>query len=350
MSALKRVLQAPSTIVWVLLFQLVPTWMLGRFTRSGVNASLGGNALESPERMLASTFELFGTQSGLGGTLGAALVLLLVVTLVLWMVALGGVVGRLHGPLTAADMAGLGMARLPGLVSASAWHLVIRALLVFVPFVVARRALEGGAQSAALLLCFLLLGFSTCALDFARCRVVTAGQPGRHPRTILGSLKDPLRRPGALFASIFWGTLQWVCLLIMPWWTLNHLSDGNPIWVVRGLAVAAVVFGLTRLAVAVEAGAEDFAAQDTEPEDPVPATAATAATAVAAAFERQESEAAREEDSGLGEPVGAGLVGALQETDEPAESAAGEDQEEPAREAQIPEEPVLEEEPVSEEE
>ncbi len=271
MSAFFNVLRKPVVWLWVLVLQWVSVWILSESIRLSVAGGLKGHAWTGGERILPGLFELIMDGGGFMGFVTVLMPALLVVTLLLWIFSLGGVIAGLRESASISSLAAIGLRSAGGVIGVSLWHLPIRLILVVLPFMMARKAFEDGIPLPLLLLILALLCFCSFTLDLARCRVVLWRQSGWHPRTTLAAISDAWRHPGTFGRSALWATLQWFALVAMAWATLNHAgTDSLTLWV-RGLAVAGTLFGLSRLAVAVEASSQapgEFDARSEAPMEP----------------------------------------------------------------------------------
>ena len=147
------------------------------------------------------------------------------------------------------------LAALPGVLATTGWHLLLRALLLAsVGAAFAGLMKLGDWSLAGAVAGLLLLAFSACALDLARCNVVLYGARRFRPATAARGFREALRRPAVLLPSMLLSVGQWACVAGMLALAIDGLGVGHAIWWVRALAVVGVVLGLARVAVAVRAG------------------------------------------------------------------------------------------------
>ena len=99
-----------------------------------------------------------------------------------------------------------------------------------------------------------VIAVCTCALDLARCDVVLHGARRFHPQAAWRGFLHALRRPPVLIRSMLFSFGQWACVAGIGLAAVAGLHGGPAIWLARALAVASIVLGLARLAIAVEAG------------------------------------------------------------------------------------------------
>ena len=177
-----------------------------------------------------------------------------------------GVLRRLHGPATLAELAAATVRGFPGVLVVTLWHLVPRAVLLAAAGALTRQLL--GAQAWGLLgiaLTVAAVAYATCALDLARAAVVLHGAARFHPRTAIRGYLRAARRPGVLLPSMLFSAGQWAAVAAIVGVAVAGAGSGWAIWLARALSVLAVVFGLARMAVAVEAGPEQLQRPPAEP-------------------------------------------------------------------------------------
>ncbi len=261
MSELIQVLRKFRVWLWVLAIQGVAVLLLRVSIGSSVSGGMKGYVWGGGEQFLAGLFELM---SGGGGFLKYFPILsavALLITLGVWWISLGGVIAALRQSSSLSSLAAVGLRSAGGLIGVTLWHIPIRLVLVVLPFVALSKAFEHGIPLPFLLVILALLCFCSFTLDLARCRVVFALQSGWHPRATISAFRDACRRPRVFAKSALWGALQWAALIAIAWATLNHAGTGSLTLWARCLAVAGTLFGLCRLAVAVNAwspGSEGF--------------------------------------------------------------------------------------------
>ena len=257
MSELIQVLRKVGVWLWVLAIQGIAVFLLGKSIGSSVSGGMKGYVWGGGEQFLAGFFELMFGGGGFLGFMPILATAALLITLVVWWISLGGVIAALRQSSSLSSLAAIGLRSAGGLLGVTLWHIPIRLVLVVLPFVVLRKTFEEGIPLPFLLIVLALLCFCSFTLDLARCRVVLTGQSGWHPRSTLGAFRDACRWPGAFAKSALWGALQWSALIAIAWATLNHAGTGSLTLWARGLAVAGTLFGLSRIAVAVNAWSKE---------------------------------------------------------------------------------------------
>ncbi|MCP3959495.1 MAG: hypothetical protein GY719_16735 [bacterium] len=255
MTALRRVLRAPGLIVLVVAIQLVVALILGSGVRAAVGASLVPYSLATDGHLLGATFELFGDHPGLPVGFRQVAVGSSAIALVLWILLAAPVIHRLRSKTPAARLAALAFSQLPAIGVTTLWHLALRIVLLAALGLLTAPLLDHGAWGLlGVAATAVALAISTCALDLARCHVVLHGARGFHYSTALRAYREAVRRPAVLVPSMLLSFGQWTCVAGAVAVAMVMAGAGGTIWLVRGLAVLGVVLGLTRVAVAVEAG------------------------------------------------------------------------------------------------
>ncbi len=253
--ALSRVLRAPGLVAGVAVLHLVLAAGVGFSARSAIGASMAPYALVDNSRLWFAVQELIGTSPGLVAPTGHLMAGSAVIALAFWTLLAAGILHRLRNRAPLPRLAAAAVRGLPGVLAVTVWHLLIRAVLLGVAGAAVTPLLEHGSWGpVGLLILVALLAVSTCALDLARCDVVLHGARRFHPKTAWRGFLHALRRPPVLVRSMLLSFGQWACVAALVWAALAGLHGGPAIWLARALAILGIVLGLTRLAVAVEAG------------------------------------------------------------------------------------------------
>lgn len=254
MKALANVLRAPGLIALVAGAQLVVALVLGSGVALAADLALGRHSLAADDHLFASFLALGGRHPSLKAGYLQTVVGSGVFGLVFWTLLAGAIILRLRSPMPAARLVPKTLAALPGVMATTGWHLLVRALLlVGVGLIFAGLTEFGDWSLAGLVAMLLVLAFSACALDLARCNVMLHGARRFRFTTAARAFGEALRRPAVLLPSMLLSVGQWVCVAAMLALAIDGLGAGQTIWWVRALAVAGVVLGLTRVAVAVRA-------------------------------------------------------------------------------------------------
>ncbi len=255
LGAFNRVFRAPGLVAVVAVLHLLLAGTVGSATRSALGASMEPYALADNSQLWAAILELLGTSPGLLQPIGHLIAGSAVVALAFWTLLAAGILHRLRGPSALPALAAAAVRGLPGVLAVTLWHLLLRAVLL-AAFGAATAALFGAGLwgLAGLAVTALALVFCTCALDLARCDVVLHGARRFHPQTAWRGFLQAARRPAVLARSALLSFGQWACVGGILLAAFAGLHGGPAIWIARALAITGIVFGLARLAVAVEAG------------------------------------------------------------------------------------------------
>ncbi len=253
--AFTRVVRAPGLVAAVVVLHLLLAGTVGSATRSAVGARMEPWALADNSQLWAAILEMLGTSPGLLAPVRHLIIGSAVITLAFWTLLAAGVLHRLRGPASLPVLAAAAVRGLPGVLAVTLWHLLLRAVLLAVAGGLAAALFDAGAWGlAGLAATAVVLAFCTCALDLARCDVVLHGARRFHPQAAWRGFLHAAGRPPVLFRSMLASLGQWACAGGILLAAVAGLHGGEAIWLARTLAVCGIVFGLTRLAVAVEAG------------------------------------------------------------------------------------------------
>ncbi len=252
--AVARVMEAPFLVLAVIAVHFALAGWVGSSVRAAVGASMGPYTVLADGHLFYSVLELLFFHPGLGAGAAQLLTGSAVISMLAWTLLSPAVIRRLKGPIPSPMLAAETVRSLPGVAVVTLWHLLPRAVLLGFAAAVTSRLMGAGAWGlAGILMTFVVLAYCTCALDIARCNLVLHGAPPLHPATALGGYLQAARRPAVLMPSILLGLLQWACVAGIVVAALAGLGSEQAIWLARGLAVLGILFGLTRIAVAVGA-------------------------------------------------------------------------------------------------
>ncbi len=253
--AFVRVARAPGLVAGVAVLHLLLAAGVGFSTRSAIGASVYPYALVDNDQLFFAVQQLVDASPGLLLPARHLIVGSAVISLAFWTLLAAGIIHRLRAPAPLPRLAAAAVRGLPGVLAVTLWHLLPRAVLLALAGVAATPLLTAGWWGpAGILLLAVVLAACTCALDLARCDVVLHGARRFHPSTAGCGLLHAGRRPAVLIRSMLLSFGQWACLGAVVLAAFAGLHGGPAIWLARGLAIAGIVLGLARLAVAVEAG------------------------------------------------------------------------------------------------
>lgn len=254
MNAWRRVARAPGLIALIAVLQLALAAWLGSGVRAAVGASLGPFSLLSEGHLLFAVVELFSSHPGILASYRTALIGSSVFALLLWTVLAPAIILRLRAANPPARIAATALRGLPAVVVTTLWCLLPRGLLLAAAgFATARLMPMGHWGLAGLAVTFIVLAYTTCALDLARCGVMLRGARRFHVATAIGAYREAWRRPSVLLPSMLLSLARWGCVAAMLALAIDQAGAPWTIWTVRSLAIVNVVLGVGRVAVAVEA-------------------------------------------------------------------------------------------------
>ena len=250
----RRVLSAPGWVLAIAAANLLLAWCLGATTRAAFDSVTGRWSVVEGE-IVYGLMEILPEQSGLLLVIRQSLAGTTVLGFLFWTLLAGGVLYRLKEEAPISRVLSRAVRSVPTVAVISFWHLLLRLILVAAAVGIGVGLDKLGAAAwIAPLLGGLIFLFSTCALDLARAHGVLHGARRFHPATALGGFAEALRRPGVLIASMLLGLRRWCAVLAILWLSIDGLSAGHGPWPARGLWVVALLCGLARMGVAVEAG------------------------------------------------------------------------------------------------
>ncbi len=253
--AASRVARAPGLVILVAGLHLALAAGVGLTARSVIGAGMERYTLIDNRQLLFAVFELLGTSPGLLRPTGHLITGSAIISLAFWTLLAAGILHRLRASTPLPRLAAAAVQGLPGVLVTTAWHLPIRVVLLGVAGAATSPLLKHDSWGpVGLLILGSVLALCTCALDLARCDVVLHGARRFHPKTAWRGLVHALRRPAVLARSMLLSFAQWGCVLAVLLAAFAGLHGGPAIWLARGLAILGIILGLTRLAVAVEAG------------------------------------------------------------------------------------------------
>ena len=257
MRALQRALGAPGLILTIFAFQLLLATTVSSSVRVSVGAALGKYAVLADGHLLNHILELLIDHPAIAAGSAAMLAGSSMLGLVLWTLLAAGIIQRLHSPTSPSEVAAAAIRGLPGVIAMTLWQLVPRMILLAIAAAISGWLMKADTWGfLGVLPLVAMLGYVTCALDLARCNVVLHGARRLHVKTALDGFVQAARRPRVLLPSMVFSACQWACVVAILGIAIAGLGTGWAIWVARCLALLGIVFGLSRVAVAVAVGAE----------------------------------------------------------------------------------------------
>ena len=253
--AFGRVARAPGLLITVVLIHLA----LARLVASTVGGALA-RGLEPyfiPENQnpFYAFLERLLSHPGIGATWWQLMSFSSLFSLLLWTALAGGILYRLDRPAPARRVAARTVHFLPAMFAVTLWHLIPRLVLLgcggALTGALMKHASPGAWPAATLTL--LLLFYATCALDLARASIVVGSARPYAWRTAWRGFTTALARPKVLAASMVFSLAQGlttVTLVLLA--VAGFAADYGP-WPARLVSALGIVFGLARMAVAVEA-------------------------------------------------------------------------------------------------
>ncbi len=253
--ALTRVARAPGLVAVVVVLHLLLAGTVGSATRAAIGASMEPYALADNSQLWFAVLELLGTSPGLLVPIQHLIAGSAAIALAFWTLLAAGILQRLRAPAALPTLAAATVRGLPGVLAVTFWHLIPRVLLLAAAGALTAALLGAGAWGlAGIGVTAVVFAFCTCALDLARCDVVLHGARRFHPVTAWRGFLHAARRPPVLIRSMLLSLGQWACAGAILLAVVAGLHGGPAIWLARALAILGIVLGLTRQAVAVEAG------------------------------------------------------------------------------------------------
>ncbi len=252
--AFARVARAPGLVAAVAALQLALAAAVGFSTRSAIGASMERWTVVDNDQLWYAVMELVDASPGLLRPAFQLVAGSAVVALAFWTLLAAGILQRLRAPAPLPRLAAAAVRGVPGVLAVTFWHLLLRAVVLAVAGAAASPLLKSSWWGpAGILLLAVALAICICALDLARCDVVLHGARRFHPQAAWRGFVHAARRPAVLARSMLLSFGQWACTGAVVLAAFAGL-DGEPvIWLARGLTLLAIVLGLTRLTVAVQA-------------------------------------------------------------------------------------------------
>ncbi len=250
-----RVWRSPRLILLLVVVQLATAVWLSAGIRDAIGRSLEPYSVLVDGNVLTLAMALHRDHPGIVSGYQHAVLGSLLVSLVLWTFLSPTVILRLAAAGQAPTVVPSTHWHLSAVLVTSLWHLVPRAVLLGVAGTVTQRLMPHGHWGlVGITVTALTLTVCTCALDLARCHVVLHGARRFHISTALRAFGEAWRRPKVLVTSMLLSLGQWACAATILVIAFNAAGAGSTIWVLRALAILGIILGLTRIAVAVEAG------------------------------------------------------------------------------------------------
>lgn len=248
MTALRRVVRAPGLIAVVGAISLLLAWHVGGMVRAAGAAAMTDYAWPDDGHVMYAVLELFATHPGTAAVAARGLLAAGLLWIAVQALLQGAMVRRLSGSASAADVAAAGVRFAPGVCVQTGWTLLVRAL----PLALVGLA-AGALPPLALALSLAVGAAGTVVADVARARVVLAGAHPFHPRTTLVALRTVFTRPRLLATATTIAIVQMLLPPLVFAAVFTDVGGGAAIWIGRALVLVGTVFGLWRIALAVEA-------------------------------------------------------------------------------------------------
>lgn len=249
MSALRRVASAPWLVLALWAGQIAVALVFGSVLASLVAAAMSPFAALDDGYVFGAVVELLSLHPSVGAAVLAGLATGALVGVLGWTLAAGFVIGRLGG-VRRDELGPRWISTLPGVFVTSLWHLAIRGALLFAVAL----AVAPLPRLVGMLVFAIVLAVSTLALDLARVQIVLHGAPSFHVRTAANAYAQALRQWPLLARILGPWMLQMMTVGASVWLALASLGGESHLWAVRALSLCAVVLGLWRVALVVEAG------------------------------------------------------------------------------------------------
>lgn len=245
--ALLRVLGAPAFVLLLWAAQLLFAKLLAGPARGAAQAGMRGSSWFADGHRLRAVAELLFAEPGVISAIVAALSTSAVLATLFSVVAAPAILTRLAGQRSLATMLSAVGAKLPAILVQTLYGLVFRGLCMGIAAIPAALL---GAYSAPLVL--LIASFPILVLDRARAAVVLDDARPYHPKTFLRAIVHVGKRPlwwlsGAVLESLALSVGIGALVLVAQ----AEFADGS-IWLARIAGLLALIFGLWRVALAVE--------------------------------------------------------------------------------------------------
>jgi hypothetical protein len=247
MRAIRRLVAGPWVWLSVWLLQVCVAWMLAAPVYGAVAATMRQRAWLDDGHRLFAVAELFADHPAVVSVIVTAVVSASVLSVVLWIVASGGVITRLAG-LSRGREALADTARfLPEIAVQSAYGMVGRAVLLGLGGVLAAQNTLAGIVALAV-----LLPLSAFAADAARVLAIFVPESRYHPRLYWRALVTTLRSPVALLLAVLFTLLQLAAAAAILYLGVADSLGPNTLPGLRVLASVPLFFALCRVALAIE--------------------------------------------------------------------------------------------------
>ncbi|NVB40373.1 hypothetical protein G6O69_21215 [Pseudenhygromyxa sp. WMMC2535] len=265
--ALGRVLRAPVLVLVLWLLQLFVAKLMALAPRVAASASMGPWRWFVDDHRLRAIAELFADNPGVVASLAFNTLASAILAVVFWLVAAPALIVRLSG-----DRAQRGPSALIGacgrqlgpMITQSAYGLLFRGLwtgLALIPLTF--------LGPWAVPLAVVIASFPVLVLDRARVAVVLEGARPYHPMTFLRAVGQIARRPRWWLGGAVIDTLKIGIGVAALGLVISAKLDGSAgLWIARGAGLVAVLAGMWRIAVAVEASPAGHQAQQPRPDSP----------------------------------------------------------------------------------
>jgi hypothetical protein len=245
--ALLRVLGAPAFVLTLWILQMVFAKLLAGPARAAAETAMRQRFWFDDGHRLRAVVELVADDPAILAAMASALTTSAILAAVFSIVAAPAILLRLDSKRSLAELLSAVGSWLPAMLTQTGYGLVFRAILTGLAAIPAAWL---GPKAAPLVL--LIASFPIAVLDRARTAVVLDGERRYHPRTFLRAIVHVGRRPlwwlGAAVIEAAKLGIGVAALLLV----IQADFAGGSLWLARVAGLLAVIFGLWRVALAVE--------------------------------------------------------------------------------------------------
>jgi hypothetical protein len=243
-AALRRVLSAPGWVatLWVLFVGFAAT--AGGIVAATVDGALRPHGTAPDGRLAYALADLVLDHGAIAGAAAAAVVTAAALGLLAWTLLAGAVIARLSDGRPSTEALATGWRTLPAVLVQTAWHVVLRAVVVLAALSTAS-ALPPAAGWPVL---WVVWALCTVGLDLARVRVVTGGEAPFHPRTAALALVDVVRGAGRWWPAMILAAISALLPATIVWLGASNLGANAMPTFARAMSLVALLVGLWRIA------------------------------------------------------------------------------------------------------
>ena len=247
MNALRRVLKSPGLVIVLWLAQAAAAWLLAGIVAAAASAAMQGFAWVDDGHLLAAIAELTSNQRAVGVAMVQIAITAVVLGIVFWTVAYGGVIARLEGKKPASEVAAASIKYMPGIAAQTIYVYILRAVPM-VPLGLMAAKFPALAFVTGLGVMMLTI----VAADIARVSVVLHDARPFHPKTALIALRRAVTRPALLARAGLLAIASIAIPAILVYIVMADAAGSASIWLARCLSLVGLVIGLWRIAFVVD--------------------------------------------------------------------------------------------------